>query len=174
MRRWGPHLGARPAGSGHMAEVTGPRLMVGALIRDPCDRVFVQRRSADRRLFPGCWDVVGGAVEDGESLAEALRREIAEETGWRLRRVLARVAHQEWSADGLRHIESDYVVEVAGDLSSPRLEADKHTEFAWIGAGDVSLLDENALLSGSTFIKDVVTAAHIWLADASGERGATH
>ncbi|WP_405793791.1 NUDIX hydrolase [Streptomyces sp. NBC_01506] len=151
-----------------MTETTEPRPVVGALIRDPHDRIFVQRRSAGRRLFPGCWDVVGGAVEEGESLLDALRREIAEETGWRLRRVLARVAHEEWTANGLRHIESDYVVEVDGDLSSPQLEWDKHTEFAWVAAEEVSLLDENALRGGSTFIKDVVAAAHVWLADASG------
>ncbi|MFI1864685.1 NUDIX hydrolase [Streptomyces jumonjinensis] len=152
-----------------IGSITEPRLVVGALIRDPYDRIFVQRRSADRRLFPECWDVVGGAVEEGESLLDALRREIAEETGWRLRRVLARVAHEEWTADGVRHIESDYVVEVDGDLSSPELERDKHTEFAWLAAEQVSLLDENARFGGSTFIKDVVTAAHAWLADASGE-----
>ncbi|MFF4756614.1 NUDIX hydrolase [Streptomyces sp. NPDC002514] len=150
-----------------MTEANEPRSVVGALIRDPYNRIFVQRRSADRRLFPGCWDIVGGAVEEGESLLDALRREIAEETGWRLRRVLARVAHEEWTADGLRHVESDYVVEVDGDLSSPELERDKHTEFAWITAEEVSLLDENAQGSGSNFIKDVVTAAHAWLADAS-------
>ncbi|MFJ2171930.1 NUDIX hydrolase [Streptomyces sp. NPDC101062] len=151
-----------------MTAATEPRRVVGALIRDPYDRIFVQRRSAGRRLFPGCWDVVGGAVEEGESLQDALHREIAEETGWRLRRVLARVAHGEWVADGVRHVESDYVVEVDGDLSSPELERDKHTEFAWITAGEVSLLDENAQVGGA-FIKDVVTAAHIWLADASGK-----
>ncbi|MEW1546974.1 NUDIX hydrolase [Streptomyces tsukubensis] len=156
-----------------MAGTSEPRLVVGALIRDPYDRIFVQRRSAGRRLFPECWDLVGGAVEAGESLLDALHREIAEETGWRLRRVLARVAHEEWTADGLRHIETDYVVEVDGDLSSPALERDKHTEFAWIAAADVSLLDENTRRSGSTFIKDTVTAAHTWLADASGKRDGT-
>ncbi|WP_406447554.1 NUDIX domain-containing protein [Streptomyces sp. NBC_00876] len=140
---------------------------MGALIRDPYDRIFVQRRSAGRRLFPGCWDIVGGAVEEGESLLDALRREVAEETGWQLRLVLAQVAHEEWTADGLRHIESDYIVEVDGDLSSPELERDKHTEFTWIAADGVTLLDENTELSGSTFIKDVVTAAHTWLADES-------
>lgn len=152
-----------------MTEVIEPRRVVGALIRDPYDRIFVQRRSAGRRLFPGCWDVVGGAVEEGESLLDALRREIAEETGWRLSRVLARVSHEEWTANGVRHIEWDYVVEVDGDLASPELERDKHTEFAWLAAGDAPLLDENVRLGGSTFIKDVVTAAHAWLADTSGK-----
>lgn len=152
-----------------MTGATEPRRVVGALIRDPCNRIFVQRRSAERRLFPGCWDVVGGAVEEGESLRDALRREIAEETGWRLRRVVALVVHEEWVAEGLRHVESDYVVEVDGDLSSPVLERDKHTEFAWIAADEVSLLDENAQDSGSNFIKGVVTAAHTWLSDDPGK-----
>jgi 8-oxo-dGTP pyrophosphatase MutT (NUDIX family) len=30
---------------------------------------------------PGCWAGFGGAVEDGETVEEALRREVAEETG---------------------------------------------------------------------------------------------
>ncbi|MEV6433684.1 NUDIX hydrolase [Streptomyces anulatus] len=154
-----------------MTGATEPRRVVGALIRDPHDRIFVQRRSAERRLFPGCWDVVGGAVEEGESLLDALGREIAEETGWRLRRVVALVVHEEWVADGLRHVESDYVVDVDGDLSSPALERDKHTEFAWIAADEVSLLDENARGSGSNFIKGVVTAGHTWLSNSSGKSG---
>ncbi|MGV9311906.1 NUDIX hydrolase [Streptomyces sp. NPDC003691] len=152
-----------------IGSTTGPRLMVGALIRDPYDRIFVQRRSAGRRLFPGCWDVVGGAVEEGEALPDALRREIAEETGWRLRRILALVAREEWTADGVRYIESDYVVEVTGNLSSPTLEPDKHTEFAWLAAADLALLDENVRRGGSGFIRDVVTAGHAWLAAAPGE-----
>ncbi|QEV21099.1 NUDIX domain-containing protein [Streptomyces alboniger] len=150
-----------------MADGTAPKLVVGALISDPLGRIFVQRRSADRRLFPACWDVVGGAVEDGETHHEALAREIAEETGWRLRRVLARVVHESWTADGVRHLESDYVVEVDGDLSSPTLERDKHPEFAWVGPQDISLLDENVRRGAGTFIKDTVAAGHDWLAGST-------
>lgn len=149
---------------------TEPRPVVGALIRDAQDRVFVQRRAPDRRLFPGCWDVVGGAVEYGEDALGALRREIAEETGWQLRRVLAEVSRQEWTAGGVRHIETDFVVEVDGDLTSPRLEAGKHTDFAWVGPGGLALLDENTRRTGSTFIKDLVSAAHRWLATTAPER----
>jgi 8-oxo-dGTP pyrophosphatase MutT (NUDIX family) len=33
---------------------------------------------------PGCWAVPGGGVDEGESFIEAARREILEETGYRL------------------------------------------------------------------------------------------
>ena len=61
-----------------------PLRVAAALVLDDDGRVFVQRRSPDRRLFPNCWDVVGGHIEPGESVEDALRREVNEETGWQL------------------------------------------------------------------------------------------
>lgn len=59
--------------------MTPPRLAVRALIRD-ADRLLVVN------AFPAAsgnalWCVPGGGVEAGESLAAALAREVAEETG---------------------------------------------------------------------------------------------
>ncbi|WP_369204322.1 NUDIX domain-containing protein [Streptomyces sp. PU-14G] len=155
-----------------MAAGAEARPVVGALITDTHGRVFVQRRSEDRRLFPGCWDVVGGAVEEGEGRYEALRREIEEETGWSLRRILAELAREHWTHGGVEHVETDYLVEVDGDLTAPRLERDKHTDFAWVGAGELALLDENTWRTGSTFIKDLVSAAHRQLAVMAEVRAA--
>ena len=76
-----------------MGMTTGTLEVVGALIKDNRNRVYVHRRAVDRRLFPGIWDIVGGHVEPGESAQEALAREIGEETGWRLRRIEGVVAH---------------------------------------------------------------------------------
>lgn len=121
--------------------------VVGALILDERGRVFVHRRGWERRLFPGCWDIVGGHVEPGEDLLAALGREIAEETGWQLRGLPQLVSVADWQShtDGevLRRREFDFLVEVAGDLSRPRLEVPKHVEFRWLGPGELDLLDEN-------------------------------
>src|SRR2546429_8403484 len=62
---------------------SAPLAVVGALIFDAQDRLLIQRRSAQRALFPNCWDIVGGHVEPGETPEQALHREVAEETGWR-------------------------------------------------------------------------------------------
>lgn len=117
---------------------------VGAVIVDSRGRAFVHRRSYDRVLFPGCWDIPGGHVEPGETALEALAREVVEETGWHVRRILADLGEATWVGnDGVERRERDYLVEVDGDLTSPRLEHPKHVEFAWVGLDDLALLMEN-------------------------------
>jgi 8-oxo-dGTP diphosphatase len=52
---------------------------VGAVVLDDAGRLLlVRRRNAPGR---GLWSVPGGRVEPGESLAEAVEREVHEETG---------------------------------------------------------------------------------------------
>lgn len=56
-----------------------PRLAVSACLFDPQGRVLlVKRRNAP---YAGRWSLPGGRVEPGESLAEAVHREVLEETG---------------------------------------------------------------------------------------------
>jgi 8-oxo-dGTP diphosphatase len=120
-------------------------LCVGAVIVDDEGRVFVHRRGPDRTLFPGCWDLPGGHVEPGEAPLDALRREIEEETGWRLLRVVAELGETTWTGDdGIRRRELDYLVEVDGDLAAPRLEWPHHVEFAWVELGEVDWLVESS------------------------------
>jgi 8-oxo-dGTP pyrophosphatase MutT (NUDIX family) len=119
--------------------------------------VFVQRRSATRRVFPGIWDIVGGHIEAGETLDEGLAREIEEETGWTLRRIGARIADWEWQHDGVVRRELVYLVEVDGDLARPRLEAGKHA-FAWVGPDEIDLLMEGRT-DGDGRLRDIVARA---------------
>ncbi len=135
-----------------VAEADGRQCVAGALVLDPAGRVFVQRRGPDRRFLPGCWDIVGGHVEAGESILDALAREVEEETGWRVdgTPTLAYVADWETSDGGRPHRrrEFDFVVAVAGDLARPRLEFPKQVEFRWLGPADTALLAENRGLDG--------------------------
>ena len=116
----------------------------------------MHRRSDDRALFPGCWDVPGGHVEVGETPLDALRREVEEETGWRLRRVRAELGETRWTgSDGEPRREIDYLVEVDGDLSAPRLERPKHVEVAWVGMDELDRLMENRAPE-QTLLRDIV------------------
>ncbi|MFF4291400.1 NUDIX hydrolase [Streptomyces sp. NPDC001633] len=133
---------------------------VGAVILNRRGEAFAQKRSADRRLFPGAWDIVGGHVEPGETLLQALAREVTEETGWRLRRVRTLLGVTAWTGDdggGLRH-EADYLVEVDGDLDRPALEWSKHSAYDWFGPADLHRLTENRA-PGELLIHDLIARA---------------
>jgi 8-oxo-dGTP pyrophosphatase MutT (NUDIX family) len=49
---------------------TEPLRCAGALIVDDDSRLFFQRRSPRRHLFPDCRDIVGGHLEPGEEVRE--------------------------------------------------------------------------------------------------------
>ena len=132
--------------------------VVGAIIKDERNRVYAHRRSASRRLLPGTWDIVGGHVEAGETREQALAREIEEETGWRLRRIEAVVKDWDWIIDGVARQETDYLVEVDGDLASPRLEEGKHDANSWVGPDTLELMMIGRT-DGDRRLRDIVAAA---------------
>ncbi len=164
---------ARLAALQEQARLDGRRCVVGALIIQK-GRVLVLRRSDDRSLFPGCWDIVGGHVEPGETLAAALEREVREETGWRLRRILDLVAVTDWETvhgDRVdRRREFDFLVAVDGDLSSPHLEAEKFSAARWIGPRDLPELRENRQ-AGDDLISRVVSQALVLAERAAFPQG---
>ncbi|MCA0146279.1 NUDIX domain-containing protein [Blastococcus sp. LR1] len=56
---------------------------VGAIVHDRVGRLLLIRRGQEPSR--GLWSVPGGRVEPGETLAEAVEREVLEETGLRVR-----------------------------------------------------------------------------------------
>ncbi|HEY8179474.1 MAG TPA: DUF120 domain-containing protein [Candidatus Limnocylindria bacterium] len=121
----------------------GERWIAGAVIQDGHGRIFMQRRSADRGLFPGAWDIVGGHLEPGEGILEALRREVTEETGWTLQRVVDGLGTTTYTGeDALERHEVDFLVEASGDLAAPRIEERLHLDPRWVERDEaLALLD---------------------------------
>jgi 8-oxo-dGTP diphosphatase len=54
---------------------------VGALLLNPNGEIFLAQRGPQAKNERGLWEIPGGGVEFGETLAAALRREMAEEFG---------------------------------------------------------------------------------------------
>lgn len=135
--------------------------VVGALIANMHACIFAQKRSLARKMFPGCWDIAGGHVEPGETLMAALAREVEEETGWQVTRIVDLVHVFDWQSEEggkvVKKREFDFLVEVSGDLETPRIEEKKHTEFRWFGWKDIETLKENRA-AGDTVIFDLVRA----------------
>lgn len=137
--------------------------MVGAVIRDPADRLFMQRRTASRRLFPDSWDLVGGHLDPGEPILAGLAREITEETGWTLSRIVASLGVMDYTGDdGVARKEVDFLVEVDGDLDHPMLELGKHEQPRWITRAEVPELLRHRR-PGEDLVHRLLEGAFEWL-----------
>jgi 8-oxo-dGTP diphosphatase len=134
------------------------QLIADALILDGSGRIFVQQRTLTRKLFPGCWDLVGGHVEDNEDVIAALRREIREETGWTLRTIRHEISVKAWSDGPNQYEERQFIVDVDGDLQEPVLEAGKVSGWMWVDRTNVEKLKENRE-AGDQLIYDSVLEA---------------
>lgn len=71
-----------------MGQQVGDRICVGAVLVRWVDLLgywspllLLGKRSVERAYFPGVWDVLGGHLEPGETVEQALARELGEETG---------------------------------------------------------------------------------------------
>lgn len=145
------------------AEGSGLKLVVGALIHDTAGRIYVQRRSLNRALFPGCWDIVGGHANPGEGLVNALAREVNEETGWTLQSVGQVIEILDWNAgDGVARREIDLLAQVTGDLSKPYLEPDKHSEGRWLAQHELPVLLQGRK-PDDRWVHDIVERAFVML-----------
>jgi 8-oxo-dGTP pyrophosphatase MutT (NUDIX family) len=134
------------------------RRVASALIPDSLGRIFVQQRTITRRMFPGCWDLVGGHVEENEDAISALKREIREETGWTLRTILYEISTKPWSDGPNEYEEQQFIVNVDGDLQKPVLEAGKVSGWMWVDRTNVEKLKENRQ-PGDQLIYDSVLEA---------------
>ena len=75
----------RVVGQAIRREVRRRRLLhrfSSVLCRDPAGRLYVHRRTDDKDVYPGMYDMTaGGVLAAGETYLEAARRELAEELG---------------------------------------------------------------------------------------------
>lgn len=109
----------------------GPTLGVGGVVQDDRGRLLVVRRgNAPAR---GRWTLPGGKVERGERLAEAVRRELSEETGLDVD-VGDPVGVTEVVAEDRHYV----IVDLRATVIGGELRAgDDAAEVRWMGRGDL-------------------------------------
>ncbi len=96
---------------------------VGAILLK--DGVLLLGRRAAHRSYPDCWDIIGGHVEPGETIEQALVREVAEEIG------VAPVQFAKLSLLRAEGIELHIYRVDAWSGGSPALHGDEHVELRW-------------------------------------------
>jgi 8-oxo-dGTP diphosphatase len=93
-----------------------PLIGVGALILQR-DRILMAQRG--KEPLKGWWSLPGGALETGEALEDAVRREVREETGLEIRplgvlEIFERIIRDARGAPEYHYVLIDYVCRITG------------------------------------------------------------
>jgi 8-oxo-dGTP diphosphatase len=108
---------------------------VGALVRDGAGRLLVVQRA--REPSAGTWSLPGGRVEPGETDAEAVTREVREETGLTVRPAALVGTVERAGPDGAVYQIHDYAADlVGGELAAATDAADA----CWVTAEELTAL----------------------------------
>jgi|SRR3569833_125783 len=113
------------------------RLVVGALVYDPQGRLLLIRRAA-HDFMPLTWEIPGGALDASDAtILDGLARELWEETGLLMRRVVRQVRcgpRQEGAefvvARGVRMCKYSFEVEVEA-CAPVVLDPEEHCGYLW-------------------------------------------
>jgi len=113
--------------------VNRPELCVGAVVVEDGQLLLIRRGHGPAAGF---WSVPGGRVEPGELLAEAVVRELAEETG--LEGVCGELGGWvERLGDDYHFVILDFVVTLLDPTAEP-VAGDDAAEAAWVPLADVA------------------------------------
>jgi ADP-ribose pyrophosphatase YjhB (NUDIX family) len=108
---------------------------VGAVVVVRSGRLLLVRRG--RPPGAGSWTLPGGRVEPGESLEEAAAREVAEETGVRVR-VLCALGVAHLAREGFVYAIYEYLAVPVDD--TPARAGDDAADVRWAAAGELDAL----------------------------------
>jgi GMP synthase PP-ATPase subunit len=131
----------------------GKNLGVKCLIFNKKSEVFTQKRNASRVIFPNLWETgIGGKVEEGENIRDAIEREVFEETGWKVSRIVDYWGQEDWIVnDKMARDWQNFVpqrsfyflIEVNGDLENPKIEKNKVDEYRWVNETQLDIFESN-------------------------------
>ena len=131
--------------------MTVPNVAVGAFVFDPEGRVLLVERATPPAQ--GLWSVPGGKLEMNETLAQAVAREVREETGL-IVEVGALACVVERMSEGYHYVILDYLARPIGGTLAPASDV---RAARWVTSDDLPSL---ALTDGLLTLLERARVAH--------------
>jgi len=124
------------------------RIIVAAVIQNREEDYLLCKMAQDRGVFPGQWGFPGGGMEPGETMTQALQREIREELGIELTQInpwhFRDDVRKKQYADGTQEdVYMIYLVFKCVAQSESLILNDEFEEYAWVPAAEVGTYDLN-------------------------------
>ena len=112
------------------------RIVVTGILRDRTTKLLLAvKRSVNDEKYAGAWEFPGGHVEEGESLQDAIKRELDEEIGYELDEEFKIVNYSEEiksKNDITTHnIELDFLIDVDMNKVDVKLSFE-HEDYKWV------------------------------------------
>ncbi len=124
--------------------------VVNTIIKNKEGKFLLIKRKDDQ-IHAGKWAFPGGVIEPTETIGEALKRELKEETGLELKGIIKKISEYEYDRpDGKKTIGESYLIKTDEKDVLLNLESE---EFAWVTIEEmqkldiISGLDEEAMLT---------------------------
>lgn len=129
-----------------------PVIGVGAIVLREDEVLLIRRGSAPQK---GLWSLPGGGLELGESLDQAIQREVLEETGLEVRvlefaGVFERITKDDGEAVQYHYVLLDYLCEIVGGALAA---GDDAADAEWVNRAAIG---DRSLTPG---LKDVIEKA---------------
>lgn len=104
-------------------------LAVGMWVVDESGRIFITKRSPEKKFAPNKWENTGGHVQAGEDYVNAVLRELFEETGFKAEREDVTLLGTSRSG---HYLGRDYGVRTAKISGSVKLQAGETCDAKWV------------------------------------------
>jgi nucleoside triphosphatase len=124
------------------------RIIVGAIIQNDEGEVLLLKMSSTQGVFPGQWGLAGGGMDEGETMVEALKREVREETSLEIVNIepfrFADDMQEKLMSDGSRQgMYMIYLVFYAKAVSGEFVLNEEWSEGVWVKPKEVGGYDLN-------------------------------
>lgn len=141
------------------ANITMDRVITFLIVDPESERLLVQKRSPDRRLFPNRWEIPGGHMEPDEDITTCIKRELKEELSLSLLGIIGKIHEFEWDDAGTKVHNEAYLVIAQGQVA---LEKGKATDCMWIDKSQIGILLPPGKDTGGPY--EAAKKAFEWLA----------